>query len=148
MTKATDMLNVGEIDNARELVFKVDKESDRLYVLTLPDTDYLETLHRYPKHQIERTSQYYIDDTSGQWFACYNVDCFDPPMAIIRARSFESAYEVFCCEFEHWLKVEELDAADYPEEDRNYNDNGTHIDTNNVQIHKLILVRVNMEIAL
>jgi hypothetical protein len=133
-TKTT--LNIGEVSNATELVFRAGND-DRRYLLQLEGVDYLETLERYSKYDVKRTTHYYIDDTDGQWFACYNVDCFDPPMAIVRARSFESAYEVFCDEFERWLKVNDTDAADYPEDDRQYNGSGTHIDTDNVQIRPL-----------
>ena len=63
---------------------------------------------------------------------------------IIRARSFESAYECFCDEFEQLLKVDETDAADYLEEDRNYNGNGTHIDTDNVQGWEVYLLTVTV----
>lgn len=136
-------INIGEIENAVELIFS-QGNSDHRYILQPPGTteDYLSTLQRFPKHSIKRTTEVYIDDTAGKWFACYNVDCFDPPMAIIRARSFESAYEVFCDEFSDWLKVDDVDAADYPEDDRNYNSSGVHIDTDNVQIHELTLLSV------
>ena len=133
--------------HARELIFSDGpRETDRYYVLQPSGTteDYLSTLTRYPSHQIKRTSEYYIDDTEGPWFAFYNVDCFDPPMAIIRARTFEDAYAVFETEWERWMKVADADAADYPEDARTYNDNGTHVDTDNVQGHELTLIRVEL----
>ncbi|HWH75945.1 MAG TPA: hypothetical protein VNT76_01190 [Candidatus Binatus sp.] len=145
MAKNTDTtIDVGSINAARELVFSVGNSSDHRYILQAPGVkeDYLETLERFPKHSIKRTTDYYIDDTDGQWFACFNVDCFDPPFAVIRARSFESAYEIFCDEFEKWIAVDATAAADYPEDDRNYNGNGTHIDTDNVQISELTLLSV------
>jgi hypothetical protein len=138
-------MDIGDIDSAKELVFSTG--GDFRYILQPSGTpeDYLSTLTRFPHHSIKRTTDYYVDDTSGKWFACYNVDCFDPPMAIIRARSFESAYEVFCDEFSDWLKVDDADAADYPEDDRNYNGHGVHIDTDNVQIQELTLLSVSLE---
>jgi hypothetical protein len=136
-------INIGEIENARELVFS-QGNPDHRYILQPAGTteDYLSTLCRFPAHHIKRTCEYYIDDTQGEWFACYVVDCFDPPFAIIRARSFESAYEVFCDEFADWMKVEESSAADYPEDDRTYNSNGVHIDTDSVQIQPVDLVSI------
>lgn len=138
-------IDIGEIANARELVF-TNGNADHRYILQPKGTaeDYLSTLKRFPHHSIKRTSEHYIDDTSGEWFACYNVDCFDPPMAIVRARSFEQAYEVFCDEFSDWLKVDESDAGDYPEDARNYSGSGVHIDTDNIQIHPLTLVEVRL----
>ncbi len=138
-------IDIGEIDNARELVFS-QGNSDHRYILQAPGTtdDYLSTLARFPNHSINRTTHHYIDDPSGQWFACYNVDCFDPPFAVIRARSFESAFEIFCDEFSDWIKVDEPDAKDYPEDERDYNGSGVHIDASNVQIHPMQLISILM----
>jgi hypothetical protein len=146
-TRAT--IDIGSVENATELIFSADPtltRTDHRYILQAPGhpDDYLATLQRFPAFQIKRTSEYYIDDTNGAWFAFYNVDCFDPPMAIIRARTFEDAYEVFCDEFEDWIKVEDADAGDYPEDDRTYNGNGTHIDTDNVRGHELWLLTVSL----
>lgn len=139
-------IHAGDVDNAIELVFS-QGNADHRYILQPPDTteDYLSTLARFPKHQIKRTTNVYIEDTEGQWYACYNVDCFDPPMAVIRARSFEAAYEIFCDEFSRWMAVEETDAKDYPEDDREYSSSGVHIDASNVQIHEMQLVSILCE---
>lgn len=143
-TKPTT-INIGSIENAKELVF-TQGNNDHRYILQAAGTpeDYLSTIQRFPSHSIKRTTECYIDDTEGNWYACYNVDCFDPPFAVIRARSFESAYELFCDEFSDWLKVDDSDAADYPEDERNYNGSGVHIDTQNVQIHKMTLLTVSL----
>lgn len=140
-TKTHVAIDIGTIDNAIELVF-TQGHADHRYILQAPETteDYLSTLQRFPNHSIKRTTHCYIDDPEGLWFACYNVDCFDPPMAVIRARTFEQAYEIFCDEFSDWLKVDEADAVDYPEDARNYNNSGVHIDTDNVQIRPMHLV--------
>ena len=55
--------------------------------------------------------------------------CFQPPTYLICADSFEDAYATFCCDFEALVAVDEIDAGDYPEEYRQYNDSGSHIDT-------------------
>ena len=138
-------IDAGTID-AIELVFaaSLDANDDRRYILQAEATDYMETLNRFPAHQIKRTTEHYIDDTEGKWFAFYNVDCFDPPMAVIRAKSFETAYDVFCDEWERWLKVDDIDAADYPEDNRSYNGNGTHIDIEAVQGNELFLLSVRV----
>jgi len=135
-------IDIGSVSNARELVF-TQGNNDRRYILQ-PKGASDDYLARFPNHDVKRTTEHYIDDIDGAWFACYNVDCFDPPFAIIRARSFEQAYEVFCDEFSDWLKVDETSAADYPEDERNYNGSGVHIDTDNVQIHELTLLSVHI----
>lgn len=140
---AAKTIDIGEISDAKELVF-CQADNDHRYILQAPGTteDYLSTLKRYMQFSVKRTTEHYIDDTSGKWYACYNVDCFDPPMAIIRARTFEDAYSTFCTEYERWIKVDDVDAIDYPENERDYNDNGTHVDTSNVQIHEMTLLQV------
>lgn len=135
-------IHVGTVDNAIELVFHRG-DPTVLYLLQARDEDYLQTLQRFPRAGASRTQHHYIDDPDGDWFWFANVDCFDPPFAIIRARSFESAYECFCCEFERWIAVSEVDAADYPEDERHYNDNGTHIDVSSVQGFPLTLLSVH-----
>lgn len=145
--KAVTTIDAGTI-NAREFVFSSTPtgSDDRRYILQAADSadEYLTLLTRFPKHQIKRTTDHYIDDTEGKWFACYNVDCFDPPMAIVRARSQETAYESFCDEFGAWLAVSDTDAKDYPENEREYNGSGQHIDASNVQICEIFLLEVRV----
>lgn len=138
-------IDIGSVPDAKELVF-TQGNNDHRYILQPKDTteDYLSTTKRFPQNSIKCTTHHYIDDTDGKWYACYNVDCFDPPFAVIRARSFEQAYEVFCDEFSDWLKVDESDAADYPDDDRTYSSSGVHIDTDNVQVHEMTLITVSL----
>lgn len=140
MATKPKLIDVGEV-LARELVFTRPNSNHR-YLLQVPGVDYLETLNRFPQYDVKRTSAYYIEDTDGDWYACYNVDCFDPPMAIVRARSFEQAYETFCDEWSDWLKVNDADAGDYPEDDREYSSSGVHIDTSGVQLYPLTLIAI------
>src|SRR5262245_41147387 len=106
MTKKTTTINVGTIDGATELVFaSCYRANDRRYVLQATREDYLAFCARHPN--ATRTTHHYIDDSDGRWFACFNVDCFDPPFAVIRAGALETAYEVFGDEFAEWLKVDE-----------------------------------------
>ena len=44
-----------------------------------------------------------------RWFAFYEEDCFDPPVWIVRADSWETAYEVFCDEALDSVDLEDLD---------------------------------------
>lgn len=142
-------MNIGTIDNARIVVFSGNPahsaaSTDHRYMLTTADVDLLALMHQYPTVLIKRTTDVYIDDPDGLWFAFANVDCFDPPIAIIRASSFEQAYETFCDEFEKWIAVKDANAEDYPEDDREFNGNGTHIDASGVQGWTLTLVSVEM----
>ena len=35
-------------------------------------------------------------DADAEWFAFFEENCFDPPIYLVRARSWEQAYEDFC----------------------------------------------------
>lgn len=39
------------------------------------------------------------DDGDGKFFSFFEADCFDPPQYLIRARTFETAYDIFLDEF-------------------------------------------------
>lgn len=156
-TKQTT-IDIGEMDNATELLFtRADyahtagltfeqiAETYPIDALYPKDAapDYAARIDRFPRYTVRATSWFCIDDTAGQWFAFANVDCFDPPVAIIRARTFETAYDVFCDEFSRWMAVDETDAKDYPEDEREYSASGVHIDASAVQGWPLRLLRVS-----
>ncbi len=160
--KSKSTIDIGHIEHATEVVFTQGNPDHRYILQPKSETgqygyaeDYIAFISRFPKHSVKRTNEVYIDDEDGEWFACYVVDCFDPPFAVIRARSFESAYEIFCDEFSQWMAVDATSEEDYHtaecnavghEEcncDINYNSSGVHIDTDNVQIHPLQLVSVS-----
>ncbi len=51
----------------------------------------------------------FYNDGWDKWFAFYTGDCFDPPMKLINARSFEEAYEIYCDEYADPVTEDELD---------------------------------------
>ena len=53
-------------------------------------------------------------DYEGRFFAFWDEDCMDPPLYVVRAESFEQAYEDFCNEV-----VEPLDDATLADYERN-----------------------------
>jgi hypothetical protein len=111
---------IGTIDDAIELVFApVDKSNnERRYILHPADNapDYLDLMARF--EMFSRTTDCFIDDPVGKWYAVFNVDVvYDPPFAVIRAQSA-------------------------PDKDRRYNNNGTLIDTDNVRVIELTLLSV------
>lgn len=87
---------IGEVI-ARKLVFKW-RWNKSLVLDSRPD----EERWADPSHHEEyRATELYVDDSweSGRWFAFWNEDCFQPSVYVIRAESFETAYEVFIEEF-------------------------------------------------
>jgi hypothetical protein len=63
---------------------------------------------RYDVHAVPLTRFYDDTGSDGDWFAFWEEDCHAPPVYILRADSFESAYEVFCEEFVHPLDEDTL----------------------------------------
>ena len=74
----------------------------------------------------------------GEWFGFYFEDCMQPPVYIIRARTFEDAYEAFVEEFGDI--VDEVDLKDYDKDDPRltWTDRGP-VDTASVMGHELTL---------
>lgn len=100
---------------ANRLTLKSD-QSDRLYVydargyqfVEYPLTgDYLKEKDHpchHPKSKHEYTTGTHIlfdayDDGAENFFAFFEADCFDPPIKLIVADSFESAYDIYMDEF-------------------------------------------------
>lgn len=72
---------------------------------------------RWPNESINTTSNVYVDHTDAEkWFAFWVADCMDPPIYVIRAESWEDAYDVFVHEFASAIGIlsEEDIARDYP----------------------------------
>lgn len=130
--------------NAKHLLFKrVGAPSDciRRYVVSAEETAAVERYKLFPNLDTE-SAKYYCEDTEGEFYLFCNCDCAFPPVAIIRADSWEQAYETFCDEFSRWMAIDETDIADYEEDSLNYSASGVAIDTDSVQGFEVILTEV------
>ena len=63
---------------------------------------------RFDVHHVPLSRVYDDTGSGGLWFGMYEEDCAYPPIYLIRADSFESAYEVFCEEFVNPLDEDAL----------------------------------------
>jgi hypothetical protein len=88
---------------------------NRQLVVTAERLDTLKFWEVYGHDAEQISHKNFYDDGDGSWFVFYVADCFDPPKAVIRARSFETAYEIFCDEFSDWMKIDDSDLPDYIE---------------------------------
>lgn len=91
-------------------------------------------------------NQYGSTDYASPWFAFWQEDCMDPPIWIVRASSFEAAYEDFCDE------IEPIDQASLPdyltatgEYEGSINCDGEPIDTESVNGCEIKLIQVTCE---
>ncbi len=143
----------------RELIVEADREA----------LDTLGFWDRYG-HDCHRAMGHYGLDDYGSFFVFYVEDCFDPPLYVIRADTFESAYEIFCDEFSRLIAIDDSDLSDYlheydcPNRGRalteenhedpcscggerlNYSSSGVAIDTEAVQGSEITLLRVICEL--
>ena len=129
-------INIGDV-TVTEAVFcqTGDTSKDRrLYRLLSPGAE------RDLSVDTVTTEHYYIEDTDGKWFIFANVDCFAPPMAIVRARTFEEAYRSSWPSGKVGSRSRTSIQRAYPMDDRQYNENGTHIDAEGVQGFELTLL--------
>lgn len=64
------------------------------------------------------------DDGYGEFFSFWEADCFDPPQYLIRAKSWETAYDIFLEEFGTKVDVDDSD-YDTPEKIEEAINNGS-----------------------
>ena len=89
-------------------------------------------------------------DYADQWFAFWEEDCMSPPIYVVRAESFEQAYEDFCNEVVSRFPLSESDLTDYTKteegdyEGLTWTDRGW-ISTENVNGVEIRLVEVTCE---
>lgn len=155
-------INLGEI-GAKVAIFQSPHNKNNRYVL---HADGLEAYFDWSRDQSKTDAfkyQYgYIQDhlfedewETSKFFICCNVDCFSPPMFLVRADSFESAYEVFVEDFgERACGFVDLPTRNESETDEEYWTrceaecdsprliSGGLIDTALVQIHETKLLSV------
>lgn len=85
-------------------------------------------------------------DSDAPWFAFWEADCMSPPISVVRAESFERAYEDFCD------TLPAADMSDFSESER-YNvpdgytiaSDGRYVHTENVNGCEIELISVSSE---
>ena len=83
-----------------------------------------------------------ICDSEDGWFAMYVLDCHDPPIYAINAKTFADAFETFVDLKVAELKIDEDDMVNYGKGNRecNFSSNGTPVDTEAVSGFQLRVV--------
>lgn len=141
-------INVGEID-ARYLVFQGGRP-DRFHIAVNRECSALEKGRFEVQNSCEISNScdwnvaswiLQADGFGKHWYQVANVDMFDPPYAIVRADNEQEAFEVFMDETDACL-IQESDLKDYDEERLDYDSNGRPMDTDNLFIAKLQLVKI------
>ena len=87
------------------------------------------------------------DSDDERWFIFYVEDCYSPPMTLVRARSWEEAYEIYIdWAAEHrGLEITEDARKDYEGPDGlvcSYTSNGVPVDTKSIQGFEVRLERI------
>lgn len=103
--------------------------------------------YRYTENNSEigcRKIHKIIGDEGDNWFILYVNDCYDPPLTLVRADSFEDAYELYCDD-DHSLVIDEEDLDDYNLEELQYNSDGDPIDTECVGGFEVELISLHCE---
>ena len=86
-------------------------------------------------------NQYGSTDASSPWFAFWQEDCAFPPIYLVRAETWEAAYDDFCDTLE---PLSADDMTDYDEDTVARNSSGEPIDTESVQGRALRLASVQL----
>lgn len=92
---------------------------------------------------VKRLSSFTDEETDGSLWCFFAEDCFDPSIHLVRAYTFEDAYEFFCqlqADIGHYLI--QHDDPDYDEDAGHWTDDGRRVDTENFQGFGVELVSV------
>ena len=150
------MLTIGEI-KAQAAVFVSPLCETHFYVCGRDDLHFVAFNERYgnspysSEAQFKRATALHFDDSTERFFMVYVADCFDPPIAIVRAEDESEALEIFVDELE-WAHIDETDLRDFlkPEAERvegeseyvewvSWNSSGKPYDTEQIEIRQIRL---------
>lgn len=100
---------------ATAVVFQSPFNPKHFYVVRAEKMDYLEFMKQYCVGDVDCKQadgvnfDNYLDN--GTFFMCYSEDCFDPPVAIVRADDVEEAIDLFVDECE-WARMSDEDVEE------------------------------------
>ena len=137
MSTTTKGIRLPETDGCVALKFQADG-----YRLLWEAEQVSEHYHPYAEN-VRHVSDVNLEQAgfaNDVWVAFYIEDCFDPPVYIVRASSWEEAYEGFIDWQVDQLKIEEPDLKDYDEESLHYSSNGVPVGTEGVRGKEVWLI--------
>lgn len=134
------------------IIFQHIRSPNHRIVVGRDDMDYIEFIKRYDsaKYQHTRATGINLEDGDGKFFLVYVSDCFDPPLAVVRAANAGDAEDWFIEELA-WADIPEADLKDYnifpdgdpagegkePKEHAQWTSRGTWADTEQITIHEI-----------
>lgn len=83
-----------------------------------------------PEGQSLKVDEVFAEYGGDKPYVFFVENCFQPKIWLVMGDSFEDAYASFCLipSVEESLAYDEAATLEVPEDDRQYNDNGVHID--------------------
>ncbi|MFO0964632.1 MAG: hypothetical protein U0793_03465 [Gemmataceae bacterium] len=141
MNKFIELPNV----KAKAVHFQSPFAKNHRYVVLAEKMDYLEFLRTYNQGPVEckAATGVNLDGCEERFFMVYVEDCFDPPIAIVRADSEQDAEELFVDELP-WAHITEPDLNDYDPETLVYGPSGQPYDSESVRVHPVRMVHVEL----
>lgn len=143
-TRKNDLRDVSNIE-AKYLVFKMKgNENSHLYVVASADAPATNCnlLQFVAKNEVTFCDYHEEDSLAQNWWAVCNVDCFEPPRAIIRSWWKSDAVWAFEDEFASEVKIDETALKDYNEDSLHYNSTGTPVETGSLNCVEMVLVQI------
>lgn len=135
---------------ASAAVFRSPLCDTHFYVVGREDMDFLEFMRRYNVGNVDckRATGVQLDNTGDKFFMCYLEDCFDPPIAIVRADNAQDAVEWFVEECA-WARLDPKDAQEreeeYGEDVVGYGPNGEPYDNEAMTVREICLARIECD---
>ena len=127
------------------LIFQSPMAQNHRYIVRKTPMNNIEFNQKYNVGDVEckQATPVNIDSEYQKFFMFYVSDCYDPPIAIVCAKSFEEAHGWFVDEL-NWSHISEPDLKDYDQENLDYNSNGTPYDSEGIHGYEIKLIGVEM----
>ncbi len=138
-------VTLGEIEVKTVSFSERGNEGRCRYIVGTDGMDYCDFLRTYNGGEVQhkRATGVELDGFGKAFFMVYVEDCFDPPVAIVRADNAQDAEEAFVDALP-WAHISEPDLKDYSEDDDSlsYGPSGQPYDSSSVMIREVRLVAI------
>ncbi len=129
------------------MIFQSPGNPKHFYVVGRDDMDFLDFMKKYcvGDQDAKRATGVELDGTGKHFWMVHVEDCFDPPIAIVRADSLCDAEDAFTDAL-NWAHITDPnDLKDYDEDNLHYSPSGVPYDIESVMIREIKLHGIEID---
>ncbi len=142
-TKTT--IAIGDVSARAAHFVALNGNPNHRYIVFADKPDFVAFLQTYNdgKWESKQATGVNLDSSDKRFFMVAVSDCYDPPIAIIRADNECEAEGWFADELT-WAHISEPDLADYDDESMSYNSSGVPYETDNIVIWEVRMTHIEL----